>query len=165
MEEYGMENSVALSLVLRKEIEILEKLPPLQGMLRNAVIMREWTDYETLMETIGEIGEQFEALDAERDKLFKECAGGQEAEDFYAWTAKLPARERDELGGLYRRLKIITLQIKIANDTLMEYLKEVKTTVAGLLDRAYPDRRGKIYSNNGTEREADMRSVVVNHTF
>jgi len=160
-----MENSLALSLVLQKEIEILEKLPPIQVMLRNAVIMREWTDYEALMETIGEIGEQFEALDLEREKLFKDCACGQEPEAFYAWTSKLPAHERDELGGLYRRLKIITLQIKIANDTLMEYLREVKSTVAGILERAYPDRRGKIYSSNGTEREADMRSVMVNRTF
>jgi len=160
-----MENSLALSLILCKEIEILEKIPPLQGMIRDTVIKREWADYETLMEKVGELGQQFEVLDGERETLFKTMTGGQDPESFYAWTAKLPPQEREEIGGLYRRLKMITLQIKIANDTLMEYLREVKSAVAGILERAYPDRRGKIYSRTGSEREADMRSVMVNQTF
>jgi len=160
-----MENSEALSLILCKEIEILDKIPPLQGMIRDSVIKREWADYETLIGTLGELGEQFELLDLERERRFKMIIGGQEPESFYAWTAKLPPQEREEMGSLYRRLKMTTLQIKISNDTLMEYLREVKSAVAGILDRAYPDRRGKMYSRAGTERDADMRSVMVNQTF
>ncbi|MDR0447613.1 MAG: flagellar export chaperone FlgN [Treponema sp.] len=160
-----MEKTQALSIILVKEIEVLENIPPLQGMIRNAVIKREWAEYETLMHTVGEIGSRFEALDAEREALFKTMADGEEPDSFYAWAAKLPDNEKDKISTLYRKLKMITLQIRIANDTLMEYLREVKTVIAGVLDRAYPDRRGKMYSRRGTERETDMRSVMVNRSL
>ena len=160
-----MENMQAFSLVLVKEIEILEKIPPLQGMIREAVIKREWADYEALTETINELGERFETLDMEREALFKTLGGDKEPESFYSWAAMLPSHEREEIATLYRRLKMTALQIRVSNDTLMEYLREVKSAVAGVLERAYPDRRGKMYSRKGTEREADMRSVMVNHTY
>jgi hypothetical protein len=160
-----MENTLAFSIVLFKEIEILEKIPPLQTMIRDAVIKREWADYELLMQSVNEIGTQFEVMEAEREALFKTLQMGSEPESFYAWAARLPKKEQEEISGLYRKLKMITLQIKIANDTLMEYLREAKTAVSGLLERAYPDRRGKMYSRKGIEREADMKSVVVNRSF
>ena len=158
-----MDNSLAFSILLFKEIELLEKIPPLQKMIREAVIKREWTDYELLMQSLGEIGASFEILETERESLFKNIA--LDDESFYAWTARLPSKEREEITGLYRNLKMTTLQIRIANDSLMEYLKEAKTAVSGFLEKAYPSRRGKMYSREGTEREADMRSVVVNRSF
>ncbi|MCL1814979.1 MAG: hypothetical protein FWG27_04055 [Treponema sp.] len=160
-----MDNSLAFSIILLKEIEILEQIPPLQGLIREAVVKREWTDYEVLMQSLGEIGTRFEIIDAEREALFKTLADGEEPESFYAWASRLPEKEREEISSLYRKLKMITLQIRIANDTLMEYLREAKSTVSGLLEKAYPDRRGKMYSRRGTEREADMRSVMVNRSL
>ena len=160
-----MENTLAFSLILAKEIELLEKIPPLQAMIRNAVIKREWTDYELLMQSLGETGIKFEILEAEREEHYKALTGGEEPESFYAWTAKLPYREKEKISTLYRRLKMITLQIKISNDTLMEYLREAKTAVSSVLEQAYPDRRGKMYSRKGIEREADMRSVMINKSL
>jgi hypothetical protein len=160
-----METSLAFSLVLVKEIEVLEQIPPLQRMIRDAVIKREWADYETYMQSLAEIGVRFEVLDTEREALYKTLADGEEPESFHAWAVRLPAKEREEISSLYRKLKIITLQIKIANDTLMEYLREARSAVSGLLERAYPDRRGKMYSRQGVEREADMRSVMVNRSL
>jgi hypothetical protein len=58
-----------------------------------------------------------------------------------------------------------TLQIKLTNDTLMEYLGEAKSAINGLLETAYPDRKGRIYSKEGTSREAEMKSVVLNRSF
>jgi hypothetical protein len=162
IEVIEMENKQAFSIILLKEIEVLEKIPPLQGMIRNAIIKREWAEYETLMHAVGDIGGSFEVLETEREALFKTMADGKEPESFYAWASKLPENEKEEISNLYRKLKMITLQIRIANDTLMEYLREVKTAVSGVLDRAYPDRRGKMYSCRGTEKEADMRSVMIN---
>jgi len=160
-----MENNQVFSLVLQKEIGLLEQIPPLQGKIRDAVVKREWANYEALMGSLAEIGASFEALDAEREALYKTLADGEEPESFYAWTARLPAKEREEISTLYRALKMITLQIRITNDTLMEYLREAKSAIAGFLERAYPDRRGKIYSRRGTEREADMRSVMINRSL
>jgi hypothetical protein len=160
-----MENTLAFSLILLKEIELLEKIPPLQTLIRDAVIKREWTDYELLMQSIGEIGTRFELMEAEREEIFKTLADGNEQESFYTWASKLPQKEQENISALYRKLKMITLQIKIANDTLMEYLREAKSAISGFLDRAYPDRRGKMYSRAGIEREADMRSVVLNKSL
>jgi hypothetical protein len=160
-----MENMQVFLFILAKEIEILEKILLFQGMIRDVVIKREWTDYEVLTETVNKLGEHFEMLDMEREALFKAISGNNEPESFYAWAAKLPSGERDKIADLYRSLKLTALQIRISNNTLMEYLREVKSAVAGILEQAYPDRRGKMYSRKGTEREADMRSVMVNHTF
>ncbi|MCL1928369.1 MAG: hypothetical protein FWG07_06225 [Treponema sp.] len=160
-----MENISVFSIVLLKEIELLEKIPPLQTMIRDAVIKREWAEYELFMQSIGEIGSQFEVLETEREAIFKSFQAEEKPESFYAWAAKLPMDKKEEISGLYRKLKMITLQIKISNDTLMEYIKEAKSAVSGLLERVYPDRRGKMYSRKGVEREADMRSVMVNSNF
>ena len=158
-----MEQSLALSLILQKEIEVLEQIPPLQLLIRDAVIKREWADYETLMHSVSEIGSHFEVLEQERETVFKNMA--KKDESFHSWAERLPGKEREAISILYRKLKMTSLQIKISNDTLMEYLREVKTTVSGLIDRVYPSRRGKLYSKDGIEREADMRSVVVNSSL
>lgn len=163
----GTPVSLACMAVLRKEIELLEKIPPLQVLVRDAVLNREWADYESYLETIGKIGGDFEVLEAERDRLFAGLAPERtdEKDRFYAMSARLPEHERNELTALYRRLKMQTLQIRLTNDTLMDYIKETKNAISGMLESAYPDRKGKIYSRNGIEQEADMKSVVLNHSF
>ena len=160
-----MEDALAFSIILIKEIELLEKIPPLQNMIRDAVIKREWADYELFMQSLGDIGSQFEKMENERETMFSSFRTGKKNESFYAWAARLPKNEHEEISGLYRKLKMLTLQIKISNDTLMEYLREAKSAVSGFLEKAYPDRRGKMYSRKGVEREADMRSVMINRNF
>ncbi|MDR0403963.1 MAG: hypothetical protein LBH35_10295 [Treponema sp.] len=158
----------ACAAILCKEIDLLEKIPALQILVRDAVINREWADYEAYLEAIGGIGEDFELLETERNRLFAEAAPGEdldEKERFYALSVRLPERERNELTALYRRLKIQALQIRLTNDNLMDYIRETKNAISGMLESAYPDRKGKIYSRNGVEREADMKSVVLNRHF
>jgi hypothetical protein len=58
-----------------------------------------------------------------------------------------------------------TLQIKLSNDTLMEYLKETRNMVSVVLENAYPERRGKLYTRSGANAETDMKSVVLNRRF
>ena len=160
-----MEDTLAFSIVLLREIELLERIPPLQNMIRDAVIKREWADYELFMQSLGDIGSQFEEMEKERETLFNSFQEGQKNDSFYTWAARLPKKEQEEISALYRKLKMLTLQIKISNDTLMEYLREAKSAVSSFLEKAYPDRRGKMYSHKGLEREADMRSVMVNRNF
>ncbi|MDR2766766.1 MAG: hypothetical protein LBB82_00405 [Treponema sp.] len=160
-----MESYKVFETVLIREIELLAKIPPLQNLIRDAVINREWADYEALMESIEEIGGRFGTLEAEREALTASLFGGDEQGHFYAWTARLPERERNILTTLYRRLKMETLQIKLSNDTLMEYLKEARSVVTGVLESAYPERRGKLYTRDGTSADPDMKSVVLNRRF
>jgi hypothetical protein len=154
--------------ILHKEIELLGKIPPLQALIRDAVIGKEWTDYELFIESVNKISAEFDALEAERMELFRNLAGGGEDDEkkrFYAIAARLPAADREKLTALYRKLKMETLQIRLSNDTLLDYIKESKAAITGVLETAYPDRKGKLYSRTGAAREADMKSVVINHSF
>jgi hypothetical protein len=154
------------TLVLIREIELLERITPLQILVRNAVLNKEWADFELLMNTLGEIGSHIELLETERRRIFKDLGFEEDSQDgFYAISSRLPERERTELTELYRRLKFQALQIRLSNDTLMEYLDETRLAVAGFLEAVCPERKGRLYSPRGTTLEADMRSVVLNRSF
>jgi hypothetical protein len=165
----GTDNAfMACAAILGREIDLLGKIPPLQALIRDAVIGREWADYELFTDSVNKIGAEFEALENERMKLFRGLADGGEGDEkkrFYAVAARFPETEREKLTALYRRLKMEIFQIRLSSDTLLEYIKETKTAITGVLETAYPDRKGRIYSRTGVERKADMKSVVVNHSF
>ena len=45
------------ALVLKREIELLEKIGVLQAQVKNAIINREWTDFENLFGSLAAIGD------------------------------------------------------------------------------------------------------------
>ena len=149
----------ARTAVLAAEIELLEQVRPLQNLLRDALINREWADYEHLADSMGNLGAAFRKLEERRTELFGK------GRRFYDEAARLPPAKRDRLTALYRRLKMQTLEIRLANDSLADYIKESRAAVNRILENAYPDRKGKIYSSAGTERETEMKSVLLNHIF
>lgn len=151
--------------ILRQETALLERLSAAQEVVRNAVFAREWTDLEALLDRLNGYSEEFQRLEQERDRIFEEMnrflgieKGGL---GFYSLTTQLPLPERRELTDLYRRLKLDALRVRLANDTLMTYITEARSTVAGFLDLAFPDRRGRLYSRRGTQVHSEMRSIVL----
>jgi hypothetical protein len=138
-------------------------------MVRNAVIAREWADFEGYMDTLNLIGIEFRSLDAEREQLFavfaRQSGSNNTGVGFYSLIARFPEEERRELSNLYRKLKIDTLKIGFANDSLTAYIGEARTTLHDFLDAAFPDRKGRIYSNRGTQVPSDMRSMVLNQSL
>jgi hypothetical protein len=155
--------------LLRQEIELLEKIGALQVQVKNAIINREWTDFESLFGSLAAIGEEFEALDLERAAVFarfaKETGLNSEETPFYHYAARLPATERQELSELYRRIKARTLEVRLANESLTEYLGEIQTVVSGFLEAVFPDRKGRIYTRQGTLASPDMRSMALNQSL
>jgi hypothetical protein len=154
-------------LILKQEIALMEKIGSLQLLVRSAVFSREWADFEIYLNSLGEIGNDFESLEFERERIFSALAQRTGSKDepagFYSLASRLPDGERRELTELYRRLKLENIRIRLANDSLMGYLKEARTTVAGFLEAAFPDRKGRLYSRRGTQIPSDMRSMVLNH--
>jgi hypothetical protein len=152
--------------ILKAETELLKKIGSIQIFVKNAVINREWVDFELLLNSLSALSAEFEILEAERVRLFTGLArhGGEEepGAGFYALVTRLPGAERKELTELYRRMKMETFKIRLTNDTLMQYLNEARATVAAFLDAAFPDRKGRIYSRQGVHIQADMRSMVLN---
>jgi hypothetical protein len=153
-------------LILKQELGFMEKIASLQLLVRNAVFNREWADFEISLHSLGEISNDFESLEAERERIFSAFARRTGSKDepagFYTLASRLPDRERRELTELYRRLKLESIKIRLANDSLTGYLKEAQTTVAGFLEAAFPDRKGRLYSRRGTQIPSDMRSMVLN---
>jgi hypothetical protein len=156
-------------LILKQELELLEKIQALQGQVKNAIINREWTDFEALFCSLAAIGDEFEALDLERAKIFSRFAQNlgfkNEGARFYSYAARLPETERRELSDLYRRIKMQTLETRLANESLTEYLGEIQAVVSGFLEAVFPDRKGKIYTRRGTQVSPDMRSLVLNQSL
>jgi hypothetical protein len=155
--------------ILRREIELLEKISALQVQVKNAIVNREWTDFEGLFGSLAAIGDEFESMDLERTEIFERCAGESGFENtgafFYSYVARLPEAERRELSELYRRIKTRTRKVRLANNSITDYLSETQAVVSGFLEAVFPDRRGKIYSRRGTQVSPDMRGVALNQSL
>ncbi|MDR2149314.1 MAG: hypothetical protein LBO67_00520 [Spirochaetaceae bacterium] len=146
------------SQILIAEIALLDKIIAVQQTLREAVIKREWTDFEEQRVILEEAQQHFENLEEERIASFE---GQSNWTQFYTAVARLPDTERIHLTELYRSLKLKIYKVRSVNDSLMLYLNEAKSTVAAFVDAAFPDRRGRLYGRTGAHVAADMRSLVV----
>ena len=152
--------------VLNLQNEIMEKISLIQESVKNAVMNRQWTDFEALFETMNQYGDQFLVLETERSALFAKSGVFSDInQDFYSKAARLPEEERSKMTELYRNLKLRTMKVKIENESLVHYLDEAKTTVNSFLDAAYPDRKNRFYSRSGSKVDTDMRSMVINHSL
>jgi hypothetical protein len=138
--------------VLQQERELVAKIAGYQDLVRKTVISRQWMDFETCMDSLGQIGEEFQRLDQERIRIFAAFAGGSgvpedvrsDSTGFYALVSRFPDEERKAVTEIYRNLKMETMRVRLENDALMTYLNEARLLVAGFLDAAFPDRKGRI---------------------
>ncbi|MDR2194872.1 MAG: hypothetical protein LBP19_10515 [Treponema sp.] len=147
---------------LKQEDELLQKIIETQSAVRNAVLKREWTDFETLNGELEAYKEQFEALEAERLALFGTVPDAEgKTPHFYTMVSRLPEDEREDLSELYRSIKDRALKVQIANEALLLYLTEARSTVGDFMKAAFPDRKGGVYSRQGRKVSSDMRSLVL----
>lgn len=151
--------------VLRQETALLERLSAAQDVVRTAVFARDWADLESMLARLDAYALDFELLEAERERVFREFApsgtGEGESVGFYAVASRLPPTDRRTLTELYRRLKLDALKVRLANDSLTTYLAEARATLAGFMEAAFPDRRGRLYSRRGKAVDSEMRSIVL----
>ena len=146
--------------ILLKESELVRRIARLQEHIRDAVINRNWTDFEGHFADLGLMREEFSALENERERLF---SGVQDS--FYAFASRFPAAQRGELSEIYRGLKLEVLNTQVAGEVLMAYIAGARATMAGFFEIAFPDRGGKMYTPYGIPVSHDMRSMVLNRCF
>jgi len=152
--------------VLLKECELVRRIASLQNLVYEAVMNRDWNGFEANFSKLGKIGEEFTVLEHERERVFAGILAESDAsERFYSLTAGLPPKQRGELTEIYRNLKLETLKVKIAGETIMNYISGARATLAGIFEIAFPDRKGKIYTPYGIPVSHDMRSMVLNRSF
>ncbi|MDR3160647.1 MAG: flagellar export chaperone FlgN [Spirochaetaceae bacterium] len=157
------------AVLLAKEAEILEKVTSLLDAVKTAVMNRDWTDFDGLLDALQEYVAGFEHLERDRIRLFAAFTEGGGGGDgwvgFYALIARLPPVEREELSAAYRALRMEVLRMRLRNEALLEEINEARSVVAAFLNAACPDRGGKLYSRQGAHAPPDMRSMVFNRHF
>jgi hypothetical protein len=154
-------------MVMKQEIELLKKIAAVQDSVRQAVLAREWADFEWKTAEVNLLGEEFALLDAERDALFSGLAESRGLKDgeipaFYTLAAFLPEAWQRELRGLYRTMKMETLKMRVFNEAFINYLHESRTMAAASLDALFPARGGKLYTRKGGRINGDLKSMVLN---
>jgi hypothetical protein len=154
-------------LILGRELEVLKRIGALQTVIGKAVSDREWTDFEAHQQALNALGSEFDALETERVELLSGMVPGpgDEKRRFYALISCFSPETRDELAALYRALKLEAMRVRMANEALVNYLAGAKTMMAGFLEAAFPGRAGRLYTHQGTQAAADLRSVVLNRRF
>jgi len=174
--------------VLTEEVGLLKKISAMQGKTRQAVMSREWDDFDEKTQEANELSEEFTRLENERLQLFSALTNASitgassegeasvldngsavswamEEKTFYAMIMTLPEEERRQLSELYRELKMETLKMKAHNETFLAYLAEVKTMTAAYIEAVCPDRGGKLYTRKGHRVSQDLKSIVFNNRF
>ena len=147
--------------VLSGEIDLLKKISALQGKVRQAVMSRDWTDFDVKIQELNQFGTEFAGLEAERVGLFP----ADEGKPFYAAIADLPADESRELSRLYRDLKMETLKMRALNETFLAYLNEAKALAAAYIETICPARGGKLYTRKGRRVSQDLKSLILNNSL
>jgi len=152
--------------ILLKEHELVQRIAGLQNLIWEAVIKRDWADFEGYFGDLNKVGDEFSALEAERERFFSEFQDESgDLSGFYALAARFPADQRAEITEIYRGLKLETLRVQMFGETIMGYIAGARATIAGFFEIAFPDRGGKLYTPNGIPVSHDMRSMVLNQCF
>jgi hypothetical protein len=180
--------------VLTEEIGLLKKISAIQNKIRQAVMSREWDDFDEKTREVNCLSEEFACLEDERARLFsalnnvsakrdvssiKDASNNDaskkgnvsagswiiEERPFYAAIMALPVEERRHLSNLYRELKVETLKMRALNETFLAYLDEAKTLTAAYIEAVCPARGGKLYTRKGRRVSQDLKSIVFNNSF
>jgi hypothetical protein len=152
--------------ILLKESELVQRIASLQNLIREAVLSRNWADFESHFGDLGRIKAELDAMEHERETLFAGIPEEtSETARFYSLAAHLPTEQRAELTAIYRGLKLETLRVQMAGESLMEYITEARAAITGFFAAAFPDRGGKIYTPYGIPVSHDMRSMLLNRAF
>lgn len=166
MHDSFFEDDEKVCQILQLQADIMERIGSIQELVKDAVMNREWTDFESMIHTLNEYGDQFQELETERSVTFDKIKEIYEEDDsFYGITARAPEEKRRKVTGLYRNLKSKTMQVKVSNETLTNYLDSAQTTVDSFFDAACPDRKNRFYSRQGSKVPVDMRSMVINQSL
>ena len=147
--------------VLTGEIDLLKEISSLQGKVRQAVMSRDWTDFDGKIQELNRLGTEFAGLEGERERLFTVIEG----KPFYEVIADLPVEESRELSRLYRELKMETLKMRALNETFLAYINEAKALAAAYIETVCPARGGKLYTRKGRKMSQDLKSIILNNRF
>ncbi|MDR2900554.1 MAG: hypothetical protein LBV20_03415 [Treponema sp.] len=159
--------------ILKQENALLDKIIDIQCEIRASVIIREWEDFNGLMENLNTYNSQFEVMEKARAQVFSailnhsdpHSANNNEEDSLYAAAARMPEEQRNALTDLYRELKIRVIRVRYENGALLKNLNEARAFAENFIADVIPNRRGKLYTAKGTVVASDVRSMMINKSL
>ncbi|MDR0683746.1 MAG: hypothetical protein LBF83_01260 [Spirochaetaceae bacterium] len=147
--------------VLNAELMALAEAGEVQALVSEAVKRRDWVDFDASIGVINRIGARVEELEKERLALMPGVTGS----GFYQFAGLFPDNERRILCGLYRQVKMEAARTRFEAEALASYLGEAHAIVSGMIEAAFPEKRGKIYGRSGMEQNAKLGGIVLDRRF
>lgn len=152
--------------LIMKEITVVTNLIACQKRMYQAVVQRDWIQFQKELMLSGKMTETFTDLEQMRTALLSETNSGAGLNnDFYRSTACLPEQRRIRANELYRELKKLLLLSQSENRVLQAYVSNARTVVSGIVDTLVPVRKNKIYTNKGSLVSTNVESLVLNRSF
>ncbi|GMO17553.1 MAG: hypothetical protein LBG79_03325 [Spirochaetaceae bacterium] len=145
-----------------EETSLLVQIEALQKQIEDAVYAKKWTNFEEAQERLAQVRRELLLIEERRQAFF---GGGQpvSSNDFYTWASALEEADREKLFSSYYALKRQSARVQTAAAAFSGYLLEMRRIVSGILDAAFPERRG--YDPHGKRCAPDIRSVVLDRQF
>ncbi|GMO46902.1 MAG: hypothetical protein Ta2B_28670 [Termitinemataceae bacterium] len=162
--------------ILNGHLEMLAKIAATQILVREAVMAKDWIEFNIHIEAIDSFSAEIKQFEKQRLELFEDEAEEDDmgapierravsfrsVPSFYTYVMRFSNSERAVLTETYRKLKMEVAKVQCENNALSSYLQDAQIFIAGIIQEAFPARRSKIYGKNGAVRNADMRSMVIN---
>ena len=133
-----------LSVLLKNESALLDKIICEQKTLHECVLKRQWLLLEESLSKLNEMSETFAQLDKKREEL----SAGFNKGDF-------------ELSSLKAEVKSKLLKSKLENRVLSEYIVTTRQFLQGVFDDVLPERRNVTYTRYGKLIKPELHNVVV----
>ncbi|MDR3356389.1 MAG: hypothetical protein LBO04_04295 [Spirochaetaceae bacterium] len=149
--------------VLGRELEALVEAGAAAELVAEAVKRREWADFDGRISAMNEIGARIAGYEEARSALMPGVNGSTGA--FYQFVRRFPDEERRVLCDLYRQVRLEAARVRFRAAALASYLSEARALVSGILEAAFPEKRGKIYGKTGAERNANFGGIVLDRRF
>ena len=158
----------ALADIFNAESSILVEIGEKQKQVESAVYEKKWLDFEKTQDEMHVLQQKLKSFEVERRVLFESGllkTNGRTTENFYLWTEALRPQERKLILDSYRALKVEGAKIEAACSAFNGYINEMRTLISGILDAAFPERRGSIYGKSGKSRSASIKSILLDKQF
>ena len=149
--------------VLNAELLALTEAGAVQTLVAEAVKRRDWVDFDASIGAINEIRARVEELEEERLALMPGVNG--RSGGFYNFVLRFQDEERQILCDLYRQVKLAAARARFEAEALASYIGEARAIVSGLIEAAFPEKRGKIYGKSGAERNVKLGGIVLDRRF
>ena len=157
--------SVKLANLMKKETELLNKISSEEEKLQKALRENNWENMERIICSLNPITVKMEQVEEERNKTYlklKSKLNKKEDDGFYSVAVNMNDQNREDCLGAYRRLKIALLKMQGITAGIDQYVHTVGETSRAVLEEVFPHRKGRIYSNRGSEKPVQADPMILN---